>query len=462
MINSEQKMNTINFSDLQNWSVLSHLVNLTYKSKYPLVKLSNILKRIKEEVEIQDDISYKRATIKINNGGIFLRDNVFGKNIGTKNQYKIHEGQLLLSKIDARNGAFGLVPKELEGGVITGNFWVFQIDSTQILPPILCEILSSQRFQSVWKTCSNGTTNRHYLQETSFMDTKIPVPPMEDQIRILDFYKHDFIQQEEIVKIKNKKINDIEEILFCSLKIKRKQMIEQNHFLSISLFSTLTEWGSDKQQNSIRNSYDFPAPSFVLKQKMRYVKTAYRGKSPQYKEEALAFILNQKCNRWNLIDRMYAKTVDDAWYQSLDKEVFLKENDIIINSTGEGTLGRASVVTEEYAGWLVDSHILVLRLDNTYIDPNFIVRQINSQFGQDQVNILKGAQATKQTELGIENLLKMEYVVPIKEDGTPDLEMQRNIVSKINKLEVEIKEWEIRLEQLREKAKQDFENAIFG
>lgn len=111
---------------------------------------------------------------------------------------------------------------------------------------------------------------------------------------------------------------------------------------------------------------------------------------------------------------------------------------------------------------MVDSHILVLRLDNTYIDPNFIVRQINSQFGQDQVNILKGAQATKQTELGIENLLKMEYVVPIKEDGTPDLEMQRNIVSKINKLEVEIKECEIRLEQLREKAKQDFENAIFG
>ena len=180
-----QRLNTVSFSNMQNWSILSHLTVANYQSKHKYIKIGSFLKRIKEAVVIQDDVYYKRATIKINNGGVFLRDTVLGKNIGTKNQFIIKKGQLLLSKIDARNGAFGIVPEELDNGVITGNFWTYEIDTTKILPQILSNILSSKRFQEIWEACSNGTTNRHYLQEADFLNTSSPVPSLPEQKEIV-------------------------------------------------------------------------------------------------------------------------------------------------------------------------------------------------------------------------------------------------------------------------------------
>lgn len=179
------KLSTINYSNLYNWCILPYVTHTSYQTDFALIRIGSFLKRIKNNVKINDEIIYKRATIKINNGGIHLRDSIIGKDIGTKNQFLIKEGQLLLSKIDARNGAFGIVPKELDGGVITGNFWVFDIDTSVILPQVLCNILASQKFQDIWATCSNGTTNRHYLQESSFLNTLIPVPTIPEQINLL-------------------------------------------------------------------------------------------------------------------------------------------------------------------------------------------------------------------------------------------------------------------------------------
>src|SRR3989344_7976007 len=91
------------------------------------ISLRNVLVRNKTQIEIKDSKKYKRVTIKMHGKGICLRDEVLGEKIGTKKQFTISEGQLLLSKIDARNGAFGIVPEEIEGSIITGNFWAYDI-----------------------------------------------------------------------------------------------------------------------------------------------------------------------------------------------------------------------------------------------------------------------------------------------------------------------------------------------
>ena len=39
-----------------------------------------------------------------------------------------------MSKIDARNGAYGIVPAELEGAIVTNDFPVFDVDTKKIIP----------------------------------------------------------------------------------------------------------------------------------------------------------------------------------------------------------------------------------------------------------------------------------------------------------------------------------------
>ena len=96
--------------------------------EWDLVPLGHLITRVKDEISIQEHEIYDRLTIRMNGKGIVLRDRLQGSQIGTKRQFIAKSGQLVLSKIDARNGAFGILPKECDQALITGNFWAFEFD----------------------------------------------------------------------------------------------------------------------------------------------------------------------------------------------------------------------------------------------------------------------------------------------------------------------------------------------
>ena len=150
------------------------------------VSLKDVLVRSKKQIDISDSKIYKRVTIKMHGKGICLRDEVDGSKIGTKKQFTVSSGQLLLSKIDARNGAFGIVPKEINGAIITGNFWAYDIKKDVGLDDnYLNYLLFSEEFKKICTLSSAGVTNRRYLDEKIFLSQKIPLPPINKQQEII-------------------------------------------------------------------------------------------------------------------------------------------------------------------------------------------------------------------------------------------------------------------------------------
>jgi type I restriction enzyme M protein len=147
--------------------------------------LSKLLLRNKTPINIESNIVYKRATIKLYGKGLSIRDEEIGSKINTKKQFLIKKDQLLLSKIDARNGAFGIVPKELDGAIITGNFWAFDVNENFVNKDYLSYLLSSKKFYSICKDASSGVTNRKYLNETKFLAMEIELPKIEDQNKLI-------------------------------------------------------------------------------------------------------------------------------------------------------------------------------------------------------------------------------------------------------------------------------------
>lgn len=168
-----------------------------------MMRIGEFLKRNKTAVAIDDDVIYKRPRIRVRNGGISLRDEILGEKIGTKSQFLISKGQFLLSKIDARNGAFGVVPEKLDGGIITGNFWTFDVDYSIVNPHYLTLLTTTDAFIQFCEQASNGTTNRHYLQEPLFLNIKVPVPSLEEQNELVKTYNDImfFIKMEEMKAI---------------------------------------------------------------------------------------------------------------------------------------------------------------------------------------------------------------------------------------------------------------------
>ena len=201
MLNAMKYISTVPFSGLFNWSVqYLNDSKIAFSKAYPMMRIGEFLKRNKTAVVIEDDVIYKRPRIRVRNGGISLRDEILGEKIGTKNQFLISKGQFLLSKIDARNGAFGVVPEKLDGGVITGNFWTFDVDYNIVNPHYLALLTTADAFIQFCEQASNGTTNRHYLQEPLFLNIKVPVPSLEEQNKLVKAYNDImfFIKMEEM------------------------------------------------------------------------------------------------------------------------------------------------------------------------------------------------------------------------------------------------------------------------
>ncbi len=89
-----------------------------------------------------------------------------------------------------------------------------------------------------------------------------------------------------------------------------------------------------------------------------------KGVTPKYVKESSIIVLNQKCIRNNNIDYSFARYIDDSKTYSENK--LLKEGDVLINSTGQGTAGRVAFLEKIPKGKkvIVDSHILVLRTND--------------------------------------------------------------------------------------------------
>lgn len=444
----------INFSNLYNWSVQYAQRKYTLNNDlYDLVPINEFLTRVKEPVTVEDNLNYKRVSIRLYNAGIGLRDIEKGINIGTKKQFRVHTGQFLLSKIDARNGAFGVVPEICDNAIITGNFWTFDVNYEKVNPYFLTLVMTSDFFIKLSEQCSNGTTNRHYLQENLFLDMKIPLPPLEKQKEIVDRYNEKIKLAEEQEKEAQNLEQEINKYIFSELGLKIKKDLKQDKLLNFVKFSNLKLWGVDKICGTNRFYSEIYKLHSLNGTHNLYIE-AFRGKSPKYENNSNSIILNQKCNRWNSIDLNFAKTVSELWANSIDNNFKTQEGDILINSTGEGTIGRASCISKENIGLLYDSHILLLRLNKQKINPLYYTYLFNSCFGQEQIDFVKSAQSTKQTELGIDNLKKIKFPYP-------DMDVQNEIVDTITKLKAKIEKLNNLAEQNRQLAQEEFEKELF-
>ncbi len=220
--NTFEYIHFANYKDIPNWSV-QYVVEekLGFTKKFPMAKIGSFLKKSKNQIEIQDDIEYKQVTVKINNGGVIARNDgrlKKGSEIGTKHQTVVHAGQFIVSKIDARNGAFGVIPEDLEGAIVTNDFPVFDVDATKILPQFMVLISTTPQFVEFARKCSSGTTNRKRIDIDAFLQQAIPLPSLDEQNVILSNYNDDVLAANKLLEDSMTKEQNINSYLDSMLK----------------------------------------------------------------------------------------------------------------------------------------------------------------------------------------------------------------------------------------------------
>ena len=246
--NDTSLLQIAHFADMTRWSAHGTAVGAV-KSRFPLVPLSTVLKRIKEPITIENGVLYKRITVRNNGRGVVQRDELQGVEIGTKHQFVAHAGQFIISRIDARNGAFGIVPKELECAVVTNDFWLFDVKNA--LPEYLMLLLSSKRFQKHWQSQSCGTTNRQRITEDVFLNSRIVLPSKHFQRELIAQYENLMSHAESLDNLSSKE----EEALFNRVKneLQINDLVVSKNIghLHIVNFSNMVKWGAKENIDAV-------------------------------------------------------------------------------------------------------------------------------------------------------------------------------------------------------------------
>jgi type I restriction enzyme S subunit len=148
-------------------------------------RIGDILTRNKTRVTVEDGTSYKQVTIRTNYKGVVLRGVQDGSTIGTKEQFRVSAGQFILSRIDARNGAFGIIPDELEGAIVTNDFLAFDINDSEVETEFFNVFLQSPIFLEACIKASRGNTNRKRVDEDFFLGYEVNLPSLPEQHQLI-------------------------------------------------------------------------------------------------------------------------------------------------------------------------------------------------------------------------------------------------------------------------------------
>lgn len=143
------------------------------------------------------------------------------------------------------------------------------------------------------------------------------------------------------------------------------------------------------------------------------IKEICRGKSPKYTENSNILVFAQKCNtKYNGIDISLAQYLDEKTLKRYPTDEYMQDGDVVINSTGTGTLGRVGIYrnSDNTTGLSLvpDSHITIIR-GFSCISSHYIYAFMKAYQSELEK---KGEGSTNQKELKPHTLKKMLIAIP--------------------------------------------------
>ena len=414
-----------------------------------MMRIGEFLKRNKKAVTIQNDVKYKRVTIKVRNGGVVPRDEAMGESIGTKKQFLVSKGQFILSKIDARNGAMGIVPAELDGAVVTQDFLPYDIDTTKVNPQYFVLVCTTKQFIAFCQSCSSGTTNRQRVDEAQFLNIKVPVPSLVEQNKLVEEYnKQLLIASDAELSVINKR-RDINALLLTELGVKISKDTALRGLTTVA-FSSLDRWDIAYLQNTAK--YTARYKSLRFENCIDYFMKGSNGKS-----------LRMETYKSPLKDFHYIgmEHIEKATGRLINVPIVKGEqikSQTVTVPNGYFIYGKLRPYLNKY--WynntyldnlVCSSELFVFKIKEN-INTRFFELVLGSDIVQEQIaDLTSGARMPRITEA-----VFMNIQIPI-----PPLDIQMKLAEQIDRITEEIKELRNSSLQKRIIALKNFETQVF-
>jgi type I restriction enzyme, S subunit len=353
-----------------------------------------------------------------------------------ENWFRAHPltDDILLTNKGSKNGAICLVPDPVSF-CIAQDMVALRAKKNVVYPRYLFAVLRSGLVQNRIKELNVDSVIPHF-KKTDFNKLFFPLPKYENQIDIGDTY-FDLSKKIELNHQTNKTLEQIAQTIFKSWfvdfePVKAKIQANLNGddpelaamcAISAKLPDELDQLSLETQQQLKNTAALFP--DALVESDLGEIPEGWditdlksattelrRGISPKYTEENGIKVVNQKCIRNHSVNFELTR-LNDPLKRKVDGRL-VEVGDVLVNSTGVGTLGRLAPIRYLPEPTVFDSHVTVVRADEDVISKSFLagLMLVNESYIE-----ASGAGSTGQTELRKEILQEIRFTKPSLELG---------------------------------------------
>jgi len=362
-------------------------------SKWPTVKLGEVLRHRKEFITIDDLRNYKRPRVQLHVQGIVLRDDVPGALIKTKTQQVCRAGEFLVAEIDAKVGGFGVVPQSLDGSIVSSHYFLFVIDESKLDQRFLDFFIRTPAFRE--QVAAQGSTNYAAIRPAHVLGYEIPLPPLAEQQRVVMRIEELATQTHEGRTLRHEAAEETEALAGSAAS---------------KLFEGCREHQTIERIANVRGGIQKGPHRMPGANPVRYLTVAHVHRNRILTDNPRYFEVSaNELERWRLL-------CGDV---------------LIIEGNGSADqIGRTALFRGEIENCVHQNHVIRIRPDHKRVLPEFLNSFLNSPAGQDAV------QGQSRTSSGLRSLsVGRIKAIPVP---IPPLAQQRRIMDDLDALQAQV------------------------
>jgi len=365
---------------------------------WPMVPLGEVLSQVDRKETVDPTKEYRLLGVRLEGKGPFLRETIIGSQSGATKLSSVRAGDFIYSRLFAWRGAFGIIPDELHGCYVSNEFPTFSMRAGRLDSRYLNYWFRLRpTISSVAEKCSGSTPlTRNRFKEEFFLALQIPLPPPEEQRRI-------------VAKI---------EALAARMG-EAKQLRTEAHEASSALVAS--ELSAVFAQGKTCGWKAGKLDDYVVD--IRY------GTSEKTSDEKDGTPVLRMGNIQN--GRL---TLHDFKYLYLNDRdratLLLQRGDILVNRTNSAELVGKCAVFELEDQYAYASYLIRVRLDSSRAQPRLVAAYINSPLGRAYM-FNQRKQMTGQANVNSEKIKAMPIALP-------PIREQQQIVAKLDALQAKV------------------------
>ncbi len=366
--------------------------------------------------------------------------------------FAAYPGDLAFSKIDARNGAVGLIPSNIPKAVVTSEYPVFTPKVDKLRAEYLHYLLRADHFKADLQRKASGTSGRKRVTPEGFLSLEVPVPTLDEQDTLIAVYTDALARATQLEQEADVIERDGWQAFEAALGVTPPPPLPDRPVF-VARFKDVERWSHE----SILRSLD---QALTERSGVRMVLLGQRGKvsygiqkcpanRPAVHARPYLRVANVQRGVLDLSEIKYINVPDEEM-----PKLRLEVGDVLLcEGNSPDLVGRGAIWRGEIEDCVHQNHVLRVRVDREYLLPDFVLAVINSSHGQAYFR----SKAKRTTNLASINS-KEVAALPI-----PDISVseQRNLLEALNSQTLAAETKRTEAITIRQSAWAAFETALF-